>query len=370
VPRFPHPCFAMASFLQPECVSAESKHWGRCVPMLDLSGDVHLPFRVYVLRCAPRHTGGPPTLYVGVEHRSHIARRVQSHFAQRAAHFTLAHKPMGVAVVWPVASRAAEAYVFYALMESLPLCSVESGRLGGWTQTQSDPSRLQAFMLQREWRMLTRRCLDCGSSQHWSGDSQCVPKALAYPCSSCGSTVRVRSNGEMLAVQPPRQGAAATPPAAATAAADAAAASVLATASRGHKRARGAEAAAPPEQQRRAYSRVQVCGREYTSLAWFLGRGNPFPRDCHRAAATCGRNALELLNGDAKTLLARGFARGRPAQGKELLPGRRNLPGAWVDTACLAVRGGGAVQLRRPGSVRGSRGVLWRVSDLQEAFGG
>ena len=182
----------MASSLQPECVSAETKHWGRCVPVLDLFGDVLLPFRVYVLRCAPRHAGGPSTLYVGVEHSSHIARRVQSHFAQRAAHFTLAHKPMDVAVVWPVASRAAEAYVFYALMESLPLCSVESGRLGGWTQTQSDPSRLQTFMLQRDWRMLTRRCLDCGSPQHWAGDSQCVPKALAYTCNSCGSTVRVR----------------------------------------------------------------------------------------------------------------------------------------------------------------------------------
>ena len=133
----------MALPLQPAYVTAETKHWGRSVPMLDLSGDAQLPFRVYVLRCAPRHTGGPPTLYVGVEHRSHIARRVQSHFMQRGAHFTMAHKPVDVAVVWPVASRAAEAYVFYALMESLPLCSVESGRLGGWTQTQSDPSRLQ-----------------------------------------------------------------------------------------------------------------------------------------------------------------------------------------------------------------------------------
>jgi predicted GIY-YIG superfamily endonuclease len=356
----------MAVPLQPACVTGETRYWGRSVPVLDLSGDVLLPFRVYVLRCAPRHAGGPPTLYVGVEHRSHIARRVQSHLAQQAAHFTLAHKPVDVAVVWPVASRAAEAYVFYALMESLPLCAVESGRLGGWTQTQSDPSRLQTFMLQREWRMLTRRCLDCGSSQHWAGAGQCVPKALAYPCSSCGSTVRVRSNGEMLAAQPPRQGGAAAPAAAA-----AAAAAVLApaTALRGHKRARDAEATVPPKPRHRAYLRVKVCGHEYTSLAWFLGRCNPFPRDCHRAAATCGRHALELQNGDAKTLLAQGFARGRPAQGRELLPGRRNMPGAWVDTACLAVRGGGAVQLRRPGSVRGSRGVLWRVSDLQEAFG-
>ena len=130
-----------------------------------------------------------------------------------------------------------------------------------------------------------------------------------------------------------------------------------------------AQAGSPPEPQRRVYSRVKVCGHEYTSLAWFLGRGNPFPRDCHRAAATCGRNALELQNGDAKTLLARGFARGRPAQGKELLLGRRSMPGAWVDTACLAVQGGGAVQPQWPGSVRGSRGVLWRVSDLQAAFG-
>ena len=94
----------MALPLQPAHVTAETKHWGRSVPMLDLSGSVLLPFRVYVLRCARRHTGGPPTLYVGVEHRSNIARRVQSHFIQRGAHFTLAHKPVDVAVAWPVAS--------------------------------------------------------------------------------------------------------------------------------------------------------------------------------------------------------------------------------------------------------------------------
>ena len=205
----------MALPLQPAYVTAETKHWGRSVPMLDVSGDAQLPFRVYVLCCAPRHTGGPPTLYVGVEHRSHIARRVQSHFMQRGAHFTMAHKPVDVAVVWPVASRAAEAYVFYALMESLPLCSVESGRLGGWTQTQSDPSRLQTFVLQREWRMLTRRCLDCGRNTGQGMVSVCHKlwhtraAAVAAPC-GCGATARCsqhsrRARGQWQHQEQPRQ---------------------------------------------------------------------------------------------------------------------------------------------------------------------
>ena len=96
-----------------------------------LVNDPLLPFRVYVLQCKPLSVGGEPTYYVGIEHRSQIWRRLQSHKGQTetAAHFTKSHKPVQIELVWPAATRAAEAFVFYALLAKLPSNAVE--RLGG-----------------------------------------------------------------------------------------------------------------------------------------------------------------------------------------------------------------------------------------------
>ena len=109
-----------------------------------------------------------------------------------------------------------------------------------------------------------------------------------------------------------------------------------------------------------------MCDHEYTSLQWFLGC-KPAPRQVALVVAKCKANALELRNGDTKTLESSGFAR-TPPELKELLVGRHYLPSAWCDTGCKAVKDGSAVQLRRPGDVSQSRGVLWRVSDLQQAL--
>ena len=109
-----------------------------------------------------------------------------------------------------------------------------------------------------------------------------------------------------------------------------------------------------------------ICSRAYTTLAWFLGKPNPSPLTVCSVVAACQSNAVQLRRGDAKTLVASGLARHDPD--RDLFPGRCNLPSEWTDTSAATVRDGTIVQARRPGSVSACRGVLWRVSDLQQHF--
>ena len=76
-------------------VTAQTKYWGKFVPLLGLVEDLDSEFRIYVLECESQAFGSPSTWYVGVEHRSQIARRVQTQFAQThsAAHFCRVNKP-------------------------------------------------------------------------------------------------------------------------------------------------------------------------------------------------------------------------------------------------------------------------------------
>ena len=121
--------------------------------------------------------------------------------------------------------------------------------------------------------------------------------------------------------------------------------------------------AAPVAAPQMAGRRVLICGIEYTSLQWFLGR-KPAPRKVQLAIRACGAHAVELQNGDTKTLQAGGFVNAT----KDLLPNCRDVPQRFTDTACKAVHVDERVQVRRRGKVTGSRGVLWRTSDLQRGL--
>ena len=286
------------------------------MPNLGLAGDLGVEFRVYVLRCAPRTSGSPYTWYCGVEHRSMLARRLRSHFDQTAsaAHFCQVHKPLAVEVVWPVTSRAAEAYVFYALAEKLPACALAAGRLGGWTQTHSELNALGRVTLERARRMVTSSCLTCGKAGHFARDcSEEAPNNVAvYPCGHCGATLRITDHGlhETVAKRGAKRPRCDSPPRQDSSARSSAGAVVP---------------AAPAAPRRQAFRRVLVCDHEYTSLQWFLGR-KPAPREVAAAVHSCKANALELRGGDTKTLEAAGFARAPPRH-KELLVGR-TYPGA------------------------------------------
>jgi hypothetical protein len=110
-----------------------------------------------------------------------------------------------------------------------------------------------------------------------------------------------------------------------------------------------------------AFARILVCGREYTTLKWFLNKdiGETNRKDL---LSRFGSNAIESRNGDHKTLAKANFARAqRP---RELLPGRVNLSSDWLDTDCK-----GARPPRKPVQIRrgcGIRNVFWRVEDLKQ----
>ena len=87
--------------------------------------------------------------------------------------------------------------------------------------------------------------------------------------------------------------------------------------------------------------------------------------------------ALEVRRGNNATLVSKGFARAPPAHGGELLPGRTNLPGEWLDTECptaLHSRSQAArkepVKFLQVRKARGAncQGLLFRLDDLQTAL--
>ena len=113
----------------------------------------------------------------------------------------------------------------------------------------------------------------------------------------------------------------------------------------------------------REYARVKICGRDYTMLAWFLGKFAG-EKVRHGVADKFGARAVEFRQGDHKTLAKAGYA--KTQRPKELLPGRTNLSADWLDTACKAVRPPNApFQVRRGCS---GRNVLWLVDDLVAHF--
>ena len=116
----------------------------------------------------------------------------------------------------------------------------------------------------------------------------------------------------------------------------------------------------------------------YTTLAWYLGDANPNRHQRQKVADKCMDKALEMNGGDSKTLQSQAFARSPPGFGKEMLPGRVNLPHDWVESACGSKRwsdakgksGAEKVKLRRAatGGRESCRNVLRRVGDLAEVL--
>ena len=129
---------AMVSTLGLEEVNARTIFPGNLVPDLGLKGDPEDEFCVYVLASGGKY-------YVGIEERRFLKQRLTKQFEGRGAHWNKTHAPTGVAYVMPAPHRAAEAYVFFALLAKLPARSLE--RLGGWTQTSVKPSLWRAFRL-------------------------------------------------------------------------------------------------------------------------------------------------------------------------------------------------------------------------------
>ena len=143
---------------QPGDITVASAFRVAPVPDLGLVSDAAYPLRVYVLLCR----GG--RFYVGIAPRGDVRKRIRSQFAGDGSHFCAINKPQGVLMVWPAASEAIEAAVFYGMQRALGISDFR--KLGGWTQTSANPSPLVVMQMKESGRQLSNRCFACGGPHH------------------------------------------------------------------------------------------------------------------------------------------------------------------------------------------------------------
>ena len=181
----------MSDFLQPHEVTARTSFQTADMPELGLRDDVDgLPFRVYCLRC-----GDGKKLYVGVVHRSDLKERLEKHWQADATLFTTTHRCFEVCLIRPFASPAAEALLFYALLEKFG----NSVLLGGWTQTLPTSTPLSRLLLNEAEHNLRQRCFKCGLAGHYAVDCKIksMERTCWYPCkrTGCGERLYLNTRG-------------------------------------------------------------------------------------------------------------------------------------------------------------------------------
>ncbi len=343
---------------------------GPLAPVLALSDDLGAKYRIYLLRCAPQIVGGPWCWYVGVVPKEKVEQRILEQFSGQGADYTAVNRPVAVELVQPATGRSAEAYLFYAMVEKLPIAAVTDGRLGGWTQTRPRPSQLSKLMLEDAKRMVNSKCMACGASDHLIKDKKKCPKAdspdsVPITCGQCQATLRVTALGAIktIASLPAAEGKRPR-----SADADAAPQPKAPRRAEPAAPALAASTQAPAAAAQRHFPEVLVLGHKYTTLEWFLGRG-AYPKERAKVLRECGEHAVELSGGNHNTLLTSNFARTLPRRCKELFPGRTNWPCIFKKTACKAARPPcGAVQAKLVRQPQGLRNILLRVSDLKECF--
>lgn len=166
----------------------------RCsvVPDLHLSGDPSLPLRVYVLQCR----GG--CYYVGISLKEKILSRLSEQFDARSefcSYYCKKNAPTGVLCVWPAASEAIEAAVYFEMLRSLRVS--DFSKLGGWTQTSANVSPVVVMQMTQAKRQLTNRCFDCGGSHH-AGHRSCQGSNLNcwYRCVNCKEKNNASARGQ------------------------------------------------------------------------------------------------------------------------------------------------------------------------------
>ena len=243
------------------------------MPDLGLVCDKSFPFVVYVLGCE----GG--FVYVGITKKHQARRRLQDHLDGNGRHCTRERKPNAILLVYPATSAAVEAYVYYTLLAQYSASSVY--RLGDWT-TGTRLSPLASLMIEREHRLLNNQCLKCGSASHFAKDCRAAPSSRDYTCGACRSTVRIMNDDASTTISRPSIIAKPQCPTAVTVDAP-------------RKRAASSSSPSQPAQKTVktvAPTRVLICEVEYSSLAWYLGKSDPTPRERSIVIQKCGEHRV------------------------------------------------------------------------------
>ena len=186
-------------------------------------------------------------------------------------------------------------------------------------------------MLERDRRMVSNLCLDCGKKRELG--HKCGEQASTFvTCKNCDAQNRLSDRGVVLSVVRPRIAMApilATAPSAVT---------VTATRARPQVHPQPQPPSTPRGDR---CAKVLVNGVKYTALSWYLGLAHPYPR--HRnAVLRCDeacRHAVQIRGGVIHTLRLARFAAEPPLHAKELLEDNASwLTGRWSKTKCTARR--------------------------------
>jgi hypothetical protein len=333
---------------------------------LGLVEDVSLPFRVYVLEC--RTSRGALCQYVGIVHFSELRQRWERHWAGKV-HYTSVYPPQRVLLLWPASTEAAEAFVYNELLRGMG--ANETWKLGGWTQTSSNPSPLGCLVTEQARRGMKELCFNCGQ-RRFEGEHKRLRKCphalrgVQYTCPSkeCRATILVTSRGhaELLPTpSPPPQQPPPRPPLPPN------------TATGGKRSQPPATVAQPPRKSAKVACahgglRVLLLGEYYTSLGWYLKSGNPSKAACAKARGLSD-GAVELYGAHVRALADTAYAVRPPAKPKPLcvMPSGQERQKLGAEPVCTEVTGLKVARAEGSLTKRLSQ-VLFPVEVLQEAF--
>ena len=349
------------------------------VPDLGLAEDISNKYRIYIIECKAGQSGGPPVYYVGICEASELRSRLEKHWAGSGAHFTKVNKPQRVHLIWPAAPKSAEGYAYYAMLETLPPNSAR--RLGGWVQTSSNPSALGCDVIEQARRNMKDKCFNCGVDRYCKSHTTRVNGRIEYKCphplrgveyacpnKACGCKIMVTTRGHAEPVATPPGGAASS-----SSASSSQTAAASGTSATGTKRKAGSLATVLAQPRAKvakasisAGLHVDVCGKGYTSLSWFLGVQNPSKPACRHVEQHCVADAVLLDGGHTRSLANTPYAKKHNQKPKPLLGDLRRLSVArFVQTEIAGLK-----VKRCDGTLEGRRKsqILWSQESLRKAW--
>lgn len=287
-----------------------------------------------------------------------------------------------VLMVWPAAHRGVESLVFQALLSQLHKVNV-GDFLGGWVQTSTCLSPLQSMVFEEQRRQVREDCFRCGGGHYASACKRTTSNLFCtYKCKSCDATLDITSRGED---QKPAGGTAGESK---TRSSDrggsSSSSSTTVAVDRGVKRTAGQASGTPaaktaklPAHLPRNGLAVNVCGKRCTALSWYMNKSSPAPKFVKRLRDALRDDALELQNGDCRTLALGGFAAsglGRPLLLTDNGDARQRMTDDWLETECYAVNNGSRLRLRKASSGRTFphrrlNQIIWSVDALNAYMG-